>query len=91
MNQSALCLRLLSLSLVLQALRMAMVSTMLKEKRTMLYGAMITAGGFVNVAVCSLEANHVMPEAIPMLTLSGDVFLTIVLAFYFTKNDRIRW
>ena len=91
LNQSALCLRLLSLSLVLQALRMAMVSTMLKEKRTMLYGTMITAGGFVNVAICSLGANHVMPEAIPMLTLSGDVFLTIVLAFYFTKNGRIRW
>ena len=91
LSQSALCLRLLSLSLVLQALRMAMVSTMLKEKRTMLYGTMIATGGFVNVAICSLWANHVMPEAIPMLTLSGDVFLTIVLAFYFTKNDRIRW
>lgn len=88
---SCLCLRILAISLVLQATRMAMVSTMLKEKRTALYGAMITAGGIVNIAVCILGAQQVVPEAIPMLTLSGDVFLSVVLAFYFTKKKRIRW
>ena len=91
LSTSSLCLRLLSISLVLQATRMAMVSTMLKEKRTALYGAMITAGGIINIAVCILCARHVVPEAIPLLTLSGDLFLSVALAFYFTKNKRIRW
>lgn len=88
---SALCLRLLTISLIMQAMRMGMISTMLKEKRTAIYGAMISIGGAINIAVCILGASRVVCEAIPLLALSGDIFLTAILALYFTRKKRIAW
>ena len=88
---SCLCLRILACSLLLQALRMGMISTLLKEKRTWLYGAMITAGGILNIGVC-IGGAHVLPATyIPALTLTGDVALSATLGVYFLSQRRIRW
>lgn len=91
LETSCFCLRVLSLSLVLQATRMGMISTMLKEKRTWLYGAMITAGGVANIAVCIGGAQLLPYSNIPLLAITGDLLLSIQLAIYFFRKGRIRW
>ena len=68
-----------------------MISTLLKEKKTVLYGAMISAGGLLNIGICAIGARLSEPSTIPFLTLSGDLFLTLFLATYFVKNRRICW
>lgn len=83
------CLRILSCSLILQATRMGMISTLLKEKRTWLYSAMITIGGFINIGVCIGGAQIMKADYIPALTLTGDLCLSLFLAIYFIKNNRI--
>lgn len=88
---SALCLRILTCSLILQAIRMSMISTLLKERRMALYCTLITLGGIFNIGVCYYGSGFLAPEAIPVLTLSGDAFLTVALAFYFTARRRISW
>jgi O-antigen/teichoic acid export membrane protein len=90
LETSCYCLRILACSLILQATRMGMISTMLKEKRTWLYGAMITTGGIINIAVCIGGAKIFDPFAIPALTLTGDLCLSLFLLFYFVKNRRLR-
>ena len=88
---SCSCLRVLAVSLLLQATRMGMISTLLKEKRTWLYGALISAGGVLNIAVCASGASLVASRYIPVLTLTGDCTLSLLLAIYFIKNKRFRW
>lgn len=88
---SAYCLRILSFSLVFQAIRLGMISTLLKEKRTLTYGFFITAGGVLNIASCVVGVKVFTPDKIPILTLSGDLFLTFFLICYFIKNRRIGW
>lgn len=93
LSTSSFCLRILSISLVLQATRMGMISTMLKEKRTWTYGIMITAGGILNIGVCMAGANlmHTPENTLPLLTLTGDFLLSLQLLVYFIKNRRLRW
>jgi len=88
---SAHCLRILALSLVFQAVRMGMISTLLKERRMPLYCTLIVLGGFVNIGVCYFGSFALPAETIPFLTLSGDVFLTAALSVYFTAKRRISW
>lgn len=88
LDVSSSCLRILSASLALQAMRMGMISTMLKEKRTWLYGMFISAAGIANIGVCIFAAHNFKETAIPLFTLSGDLLLTLVLATYFIKNRR---
>ena len=91
LETSCYCLRILACSLILQATRMGMISTLLKEKRTWLYGTMITVGGVINIAVCIGGASLLKEPYIPMLTLSGDLCLSLFLLAYFVKNRRFRW
>ncbi len=91
LETSCYCLRILACSLILQATRMGMISTLLKEKRTWLYGTMITVGGVINIAVCIGGASLLKAPYIPMLTLSGDLCLSLFLLAYFVKNRRFRW
>ncbi len=91
LETSCYCLRILACSLILQATRMGMISTLLKEKRTWLYGTMITIGGVINIAVCIGGASLLKAPYIPMLTLSGDLCLSLFLLAYFVKNRRFRW
>ena len=90
LDTSCFCLRILACSLILQATRMGMISTLLKEKRTWLYGAMITIGGIVNIAVCIGGARILKADYIPALTLTGDLCLSLFLLIYFIKNRRLR-
>ena len=90
LDTSCFCLRILACSLILQATRMGMISTLLKEKRTWLYGAMITIGGIVNIAVCIGGARILKADYIPALTLTGDLCLSLFLLVYFIKNHRLR-
>lgn len=85
---SSFCLRILSASLVFQAMRMGMISTMLKEKKTWLYGIFISAGGLLNIGSCIFAAHNFRETYIPLFTLSGDIALTLILAAYFVKNRR---
>ena len=91
LETSCYCLRILACSLILQATRMGMISTLLKEKRTWLYGTMITVGGVINIAVCIGGASLLKAPYIPMLTLSGDLCLSLFLLANFVKNRRFRW
>lgn len=84
------CLRILACSLILQATRMGMISTLLKEKRTWLYSAMITVGGIINIAICIGGAKVLSARYIPVLTLTGDLCLSLFLLVYFVKNHRLR-
>jgi len=91
LETSCYCLRILACSLILQATRMGMISTLLKEKRTWLYGTMITIGGAINIAVCIGGASLLKAPYIPLLTLSGDLCLSLFLLTYFVRNSRLRW
>jgi hypothetical protein len=91
LETSCYCLRILACSLILQATRMGMISTLLKEKRTWLYGTMITIGGAINIAVCIGGANLLKAPYIPALTLTGDLCLSLFLLGYFVRNRRLRW
>ena len=91
LETSCYCLRILAYSLILQATRMGMISTLLKEKRTWLYGAMITIGGIINISICIGGAKVLSASSIPALTLSGDLCLSLFLLAYFIKNRRIHW
>ncbi|PWJ63105.1 Polysaccharide biosynthesis protein [Fibrobacter sp. UWB15] len=91
LETSCYCLRILACSLILQATRMGMISTLLKEKRTWLYGTMITIGGVINIAVCIGGASLLKAPYIPALTLSGDLCLSLFLLAYFVRNRRFRW
>lgn len=91
LETSCYCLRILACSLILQATRMGMISTLLKEKRTWLYGTMITIGGIINIAVCIGGASLLKAPYIPALTLSGDLCLSLFLLAYFVRNRRFRW
>lgn len=76
---SSFVLRLLSISLPLQALRMPCISLLLKEKLVWKYVAFISAGGVVNLAVCYFGINCTSFRHTAMFTLSGDVVLTLLL------------
>ena len=91
LETSCYCLRILACSLILQATRMGMISTLLKEKRTWLYGTMITIGGAINIAVCIGGANLLKAPYIPALTLTGDLCLSLFLLGYFVRNRRLHW
>lgn len=91
LETSCHCLRILACSLILQATRMGMISTLLKEKRTWLYGAMITAGGIANILICIGGAKQLSYTYLPALTLGGDLLLSLQLAIYFIYNRRLRW
>ncbi len=91
LKASCYCLRILSMSLILQATRMGMISTMLKEKRTWLYGIMISVGGVLNIATCLVGSQLLNSQYIPLLTLTGDLLLSLQLTAYFTRHHRLGW
>lgn len=76
-------------SIVLQATRMSLVATMLKEKRLWTYVAFIFIGGAVNAfAVFALPALGADIRHVPILVLAGDFTLSALLFGYFRKRLR---
>ena len=88
---SAHCLRILSISLTFQAIRMSLISTLLKEKKTKLYGTFVCIGGASNIIFCTFAGAFLASITIPIFVLSGDVVITIILWTYFFRNNLIRW
>lgn len=76
---SAFVLRLLSISLPLQALRMPCISLLLKEKLVWKYVAFISIGGVINLAACYFGISHTSFQNAAIFTLAGDVVLTLLL------------
>lgn len=91
LNISAYCLRILTISLILQALRMHLVSIMLKEKKTGIYGIFICIGGAFNISASLVAGAFLHYNFIPLATLVGDLVFTIMLYGYFFKLRRICW
>ena len=88
---SADCLRILSFSLTFQALRMGLISSLLKDKKTKLYGLFVCIGGGSNIIFCTIAGAFLSNIAIPIFALSGDVVITFIIWSYFFKNRSIRW
>ncbi len=83
----ATSLSVLAFSIVLQAFRMSLVATMLKEKRLWTYVAFIFLGGALNAfAVFALPSLGLGFRAIPLCALTGDVALSALLFGYFRKR-----
>lgn len=87
----AFCFSTLVFSLIFQATRVSLVATMLKEKRLWTYVALIFIGGALNAfAVFGLPLCGVESRFIPILTLTGDASLSILLVIYFRKRFSLR-
>lgn len=87
----AFCFSTLVFSLIFQATRVSLVATMLKEKRLWTYVALIFIGGALNAfAVFGLPLCGVESRFIPILTLTGDASLSILLVVYFRKRFSLR-
>lgn len=88
---SAGALRILSFSLMFQAMRMSQISTLLKDKSTWTYAILVTSSGAVNIAACSLAGMNLPNSYIPLFALTGDIVLNTLLAGYFLRKGRLRW
>lgn len=78
-------------SLVLQAMRVSLVATMLKEKRLWTYVGLIFVGGLLNaIAVFALPAFGISPKFIPILTLTGDFSFSLLLFVFLRKKFSLR-
>ncbi|MFA6342241.1 MAG: hypothetical protein WCX75_05230 [Fibrobacteraceae bacterium] len=92
LETSSFCLRLLSLSLILQAIRLPIISTMLKEKQIWKYVSVVSIGGVVNIAmtfgIVTLTGQF---NLIPLLTLSGDLVSTSLFGIFFLNKKRFVW
>lgn len=87
----AFCFSTLVFSLIFQATRVSLVATMLKEKHLWTYVALIFIGGALNAfAVFGLPLCGVKSRFIPILTLTGDASLSILLVVYFRKRFSLR-
>ena len=91
LQTSAHILQILSFSLIFQATRTTLISTLLKEHATPTYALMISIGGIANIIVCGLAGMYLENEYIPLFALTGDFLLSAMLFGYFIRNKRIRW
>lgn len=91
LHTSGQILQILSFSLIFQAARMSLISTLLKEKATRTYAIMISIGGAGNIAACIFAGKFLANSDIPLFALTGDLLLTFTLWIYFALKRRIRW
>lgn len=92
LDTSAYCLQLLTLSLILQAARMSMISALLKERQIWTYVAIVSGCGILNIAILfGLLSQSDHYHFIPLLTLSGDICITLFLFGLFLRKRRFLW
>ncbi len=91
LQTSAHILQILSFSLIFQATRTTLISTLLKEHATPTYALMISIGGIANIIVCGLAGMYLENELIPLFALTGDFLLTAIIFGYFIRNKRMKW
>lgn len=92
LDTSAFCLRLLTLSLIFQAARMSMISSLLKNKQIWTYVAIVSGCGIFNIVILfgmlSLSDHF---RLISLWTLSGDLSITLFLFGFFLRKRRLIW
>ena len=91
LQTSAHILQILSFSLIFQATRTTLISTLLKEHATPAYALMISVGGIANIIVCGFAGMYLENEFIPLFSLTGDFLLSAMLFGYFLRNRRLKW
>ncbi len=91
LRTSAQILQILSFSLIFQAARMSLISTLLKEKATRTYAILVSIGGASNIAACVFAGMFLANSYIPLFALTGDAVITIILWCHFAHKRRIRW
>ena len=88
---SANILQILSFSLIFQAARTTLISTLLKEHATRTYAIMVSIGSASNIIACGLAGIYLENGMIPLFALTGDLVINAILFGYFFKQSRIRW
>ena len=91
LQTSANILQILSFSLIFQAARTTLISTLLKEHATRAYAVMVSIGGASNVIACMLAGLYLENAMIPLFALTGDLVITAILFGYFAHHGRVRW
>lgn len=84
-------LRILSISLLFQAARLSMISTMLKNKETYAYAVIVSVAGAANIVACTLAGMNLANSYIPVFALTGDIFITVILMGYYIRRKSIKW
>ena len=91
LQTSANILQILSFSLIFQAARTTLISTLLKEHATRAYAIMVSIGGASNIIACGLAGIYLENAMIPLFALTGDLVITAILFGYFIRNKRMKW
>ena len=88
---SAYILRILSLSLLFQAARMSMISSLLKNKAVWSYAIIVSSAGLCNVIACMAAGKFLANSYIPLFAITGDVVISIILLCYYLRKRALRW
>jgi len=92
LDTSAFCLQLLTLSLIFQAARMSMISSLLKQKKIWTYVAIVSGCGMLNIVILfGMLSQTDNFRLIPLWTLSGDLCITLFLFGFFLSKRRLVW
>ena len=91
LQTSASILRILSFSLIFQAARTTLISTLLKEHATRAYAIMVSIGGASNIIACGLAGIYLENAMIPLFALTGDLVITAILFGHFAHKRRMKW
>lgn len=88
---SASILRTLSFSLLFQAARLSMISTLLRNKATWAYAIIVSSAGAINIVSCTLAGKFLDNSYIPLFALAGDLAITVILLGYYIRRHDLRW
>jgi len=91
LQTSASILQILSFSLIFQAARTTLISTLLKEHATRAYAVMVSIGGASNVIACGFAGIYLENAMIPLFALTGDFVITAILFGYFVQKRRLKF
>ncbi len=90
---SKTALRILSISLLLQALRMPYIASLLKEKQVGKYAVLLSIGGAFNILCCLFGIPMILPnlQYAACFVLGGDFMLTLLLFINAVISKKQTW
>ena len=88
---SSQILRILSMSLLFQAARLSMISTLLKNKETYTYAFIVSVAGAANIIACLIAGINLPNNYIPVFALTGDILITVILLGYYIHRKALKW
>ena len=88
---SSQILRILSMSLLFQAARLSMISTLLKNKETYTYAFIVSVAGAANIIACLIAGINLPNNYIPVFALTGDILITVILLGYYIHRKSLKW